>query len=282
MEDANGCIIKDSATINEPALLESTYEVTNVTCNAGNDASINFEPNGGTLPYSFLWSNSEITEDIDNLTAGGYSVQLTDANGCKIIPPVIIGISEPDSIKIDSFNIDCPIPGSGVSEVTIVPEGGALDPYQISYDNGNTFNTIGEYSTNLPLDNIYSIIIKDTNECISHIADTISINPQIIIDSINYQKCFAKNENSGEVQVFTSGGNGGLYSISYNNGGTFSTSGNYSDNLLIDNSYIIIAKDSLDCLSAPDTINIPDSIHIDAFITSNYNLIFKIKRIVNK
>jgi gliding motility-associated-like protein len=54
------------------------------------DGSIDLSVNGGTAPYSFLWSNTEVTEDISNLSAGVYSVVVTDANNCTAIASATI------------------------------------------------------------------------------------------------------------------------------------------------------------------------------------------------
>ena len=37
---------------------------------------------GAVNPITFLWSNGETTEDIDELSQGTYYIDLTDGNGC--------------------------------------------------------------------------------------------------------------------------------------------------------------------------------------------------------
>ena len=50
---------------------------------AGADGSIDVNVVGGTPPYTYQWSNGEITNSIEGLTAGTYTVFITDANGCS-------------------------------------------------------------------------------------------------------------------------------------------------------------------------------------------------------
>ncbi|MCB9185745.1 MAG: SprB repeat-containing protein [Flavobacteriales bacterium] len=52
------------------------------TCNNGNLGSVSVAVQGGTGPYTYLWSNGATTASINGLAAGTYSVTVTDQNGC--------------------------------------------------------------------------------------------------------------------------------------------------------------------------------------------------------
>lgn len=52
-------------------------------CSDDNNGFINFYFEGGTPPYSYSWSNGQITRDLSNLLPGDYSVTITDNNNCQ-------------------------------------------------------------------------------------------------------------------------------------------------------------------------------------------------------
>ncbi len=81
--DANGCSDTESATVTEPTLLVLSTSAVNVTCNGGLDGAIDLTVSGGTTSYTFSWSNGAVTEDINSISAGTYTVTVTDANGCS-------------------------------------------------------------------------------------------------------------------------------------------------------------------------------------------------------
>jgi hypothetical protein len=82
VSDANNCISVTSVSISQPALLTANLLGSNVSCFGGSNGAVNLTAAGGTLPYSFIWSNGSTTEDISGLTIGNYAVTVSDANAC--------------------------------------------------------------------------------------------------------------------------------------------------------------------------------------------------------
>ena len=86
--DNNGCIATKKFNVHEPLPLLLSLSGTDVTCYDGTDGSINATVLGGTSPYSYNWSGTgsytATSEDISNVGAGTYILEVTDANGCII------------------------------------------------------------------------------------------------------------------------------------------------------------------------------------------------------
>ena len=68
---------------------------TNVGCFGGNDGALDLSVSGGSGSFSYLWSDGSTTEDLDSLSAGTYSVTVTDNNTCQYTATYII--TEPAS-----------------------------------------------------------------------------------------------------------------------------------------------------------------------------------------
>ncbi|MBI4647781.1 MAG: T9SS type A sorting domain-containing protein [Bacteroidia bacterium] len=65
----------------------------NVSCNGFSDGFATLTMNGGMEPFTYLWSNGQTTPSAINLTAGNYSVSITDINDC--IQTSSVNITEP-------------------------------------------------------------------------------------------------------------------------------------------------------------------------------------------
>lgn len=81
---------------------------TNVTCYGGNDGSILTNASGGNLPYTYSWSTtpSQTTPDVSNLTAGNYSVTITESYGCAQTSNVTITEPPAASPEICMVTVD--------------------------------------------------------------------------------------------------------------------------------------------------------------------------------
>ena len=73
----SGCI-----TISESPTLGLDVYCSSQICDNVPDGTASAVPNGGTPPYTYLWSNGAVTAGITGLAAGTYTATVTDANGC--------------------------------------------------------------------------------------------------------------------------------------------------------------------------------------------------------
>ncbi|MCG8696660.1 MAG: hypothetical protein MI922_01295, partial [Bacteroidales bacterium] len=78
-----------------PDSLKIDYTEINESKPGASDGSIDITVSGGTKPYTFEWSNGEVTEDITNLSAGEYIIKITDALDSTLTDTIEI-ISEYD------------------------------------------------------------------------------------------------------------------------------------------------------------------------------------------
>ena len=62
---------------------EGSFIVTKPSCPNYNNGAIDLNPAGGVGPFTYTWSNGATTEDISGITAGTYTVTVTDGNGCQ-------------------------------------------------------------------------------------------------------------------------------------------------------------------------------------------------------
>ncbi|MDB5031379.1 putative Ig domain-containing protein [Mucilaginibacter sp.] len=90
--------IEQSFTLNVLVCNTTLASTVNKTsCPAAADGTIDLVVSGGKSPFVYSWSNGATTEDISGLTAGTYTVSVTDANLCNSILQVVVGAS-PDII----------------------------------------------------------------------------------------------------------------------------------------------------------------------------------------
>ena len=87
--DDYGCHSFDSVYISQPDSIVLSLEAEPGTIELG---AINLEVEGGTAPYSYLWTNGATTQNIDPLGGGVYHVWVTDDNGCKSTDSIFVEV----------------------------------------------------------------------------------------------------------------------------------------------------------------------------------------------
>lgn len=108
-----------------PIVFAST--VTNVTCKGGNNGSIEITniTGGKDNRYTVLWSTGAKTKLISGLSAGTYTVTITDKKGINVIKSILV--TEPDALVSNSSILPILCKGDS-AEVTISAIGGTK-PY---------------------------------------------------------------------------------------------------------------------------------------------------------
>ena len=173
--DLNLCTISDSVIITEPDSLIAGIAGTNVSCKDSCNGAADLTVSGGTLPYSWLWSTSDIIEDLAGLCAATYSVTVTDSNGCTVSESIII--SEPGVLAtgITDTNVSCFGACDGSADLTVA---GGTSPYTYLWSNGFTTQDISALCPDT-----FIVTVTDTNLCT--ISDTAIITqPNVLTAAI--------------------------------------------------------------------------------------------------
>jgi hypothetical protein len=141
--------------------------VTNVLCFGDATGSIDLTVNGGAAPFTYLWSNGSITEDLTGVSAGNYTVIISDANNCTANSSGVV--TEPAAALVATTVITgSPCAGGSTGSIDLTVSGGT-SPYTYLWSNGDT----GEDLINLPA-GVYTVDITDAGGCTTSAGITVA------------------------------------------------------------------------------------------------------------
>ena len=255
--DGNGCTQTANTTVVDPNPIAITLNtIASVSCNGGNDGSVDATVSGGTAPYTYLWSNGQTTATASNLSAGTYSLTVTDAGGCTQTASITLG--EPTAL-IASVTLVSPISCNGAIDgaANVVVSGGT-NPYSYLWQNGETTPTVFNLGVGT-----HSVSVTDANGCTT-LASISLIEPSPLQLSLNVDQnvsCFGGND--GSISAAVQGGTT-PYSYLWSNGQTMPIA-----TALSTGTYSLIVTDSAGCtISANATVNEPADIQITLAISA--------------
>jgi len=161
--DANTCKDTASQKITIYANPVASLSQTNNLCNGDSAGTATVTPTSGIPPYSYSWSNGDTTSLINNLTAGNYTVTISDSVGCN--NTYSVKITQPSAIllSIAHTNVSDDYENNGSATVSVT---GGTAPYTYQWDSGQ--NTPSIY--NLAVGQ-YTVTVNDKNGC----PDTVSV-----------------------------------------------------------------------------------------------------------
>ena len=228
--DAAGCQMTLDIEIDQPDQLQNNFSGNIDPLCDGSDGTIQFDIEGGTIPYSFTWNPvAPATIPTNNpglplwdfsAGEGTYNVTIIDANGCELETSTILESQSPISITLEpkvygtvngiDMHTSCANKDDG--EIVVVATGGN-PPYTYSID-GTPVNssTITNVSAGF-----HTIGVKDANNCPEDETITLvepdELKTNSVITNVN---CYGGND--GEIKIYPTGGipdNSGAYTYEW-------------------------------------------------------------------
>lgn len=241
ISDGTPCYIVRTFTIIQPQPLVLSANITNAfNCTNTSSGAIDLVVAGGTLPYTYSWSNGGLTEDLANLTSGNYLVNVTDANGCAASAQYAITRPAPIGITVATqTDFDCA--AHTVNQSFVAQVIGGIPPYQLLWSSGivsGANNEIMQTSTN----GTVLLTATDSNNCSATYAVTVAtpILGYPSFDTTSYGFVTYGLYATGDPIQFQSTITGDYVSVSWDFGdGTFSTDLNPTHTYLIPKDYIV-------------------------------------------
>ena len=249
--DGNSCSATSNITLTQPAnALTATINSTSASAQGAADGSATVIVSGGTPNYTYLWndSNNQTTATASNLTAGNYSVTITDANLCSITKSV--SVSEPTSYSASissSTNVSC---NGGLDGSATVSVTGGVGPITFSWN--TTPAQTNATATGLAAGN-YLVTVTDANSVVT----TANVNitePTSLSISISVSDVACATDVTGGLDATVTGGTPN-YTYAWSNG--VST----DDQLGVGaGSYTLTATDGNGCIASQSaTISVTDN-----------------------
>ncbi len=273
----NGCVPSQSETFfvddSNPLIISSSsipsnstiYSGFDVSCSGASDAFIDITVEGGFGNYSFQWSNGSTSEDLSNISAGSYSVIVTDQNNCSVTQDFIL--NEPGLLNIEAeisnfngYGVSCNGQSDGFINLN-VSEGTGV--YNFEWSNGATSQSISEISAGF-----YSVIISDNNNCSQEfqfeITEPSPLEITSNLSSYNSYGVSASGANDGSIDISVQGGTG-FYNYNWSNGEVTQDLIN-----LTAGSYTLTLTDSNNCLVLTETFQITEPGSIDLNVSTPF------------
>lgn len=176
----------------------STPSTTLTTCSQA-DGTASTQASGGTPTYTFVWSNGQTTATATALSAGSYSVTITDANGCTYTDIAGVGIDNSMSPVSTTTTTDASCNGQldGAIDMTIT---GGTPPYNYLWSDGSVTEDLFGISAGA-----YLIEYTDDNGCVGYASATI-IEPNAITTQFTTIDESGVGTNDGSASATSTGG----------------------------------------------------------------------------
>ena len=262
--DSIGCVFTSTYNLSAPSPIDATAILSNLNCFNDESGAIDITISGGFEPFEIRWNNSLLPfgqQDLLNLEAGIYALNITDALGCVYENSYTINQNPLLGATLDITQPSCLIDTLGSISGNIQ---GGVAPYTINWSGPNGFasNQINIASLEV---GIYCLDITDSAGCNFDTCVTIESQSQIIIQVDTVVTPFCYNSSNGSIEITTTGTIGNILYAWILAGDTVATTEDISD--IPSGTYTLVVADDSGCEKFLTVqVDNNDSIAIDATI----------------
>ena len=229
VKDAAGCSVSTEATITQPtAPLTAEATLTNINCNGAATGAITLNVSGGTPSYTYSWigpsSFTSSSKDISSLSAGTYTVSITDASLCPVYTNSFT-ITQPTGVLSATAAITSINCKSGTTGIVNLTTTGGTAPYTYSWSKTGDVSYAASTEDIADLSaGTYIVVINDSKSCSVTPTGFLVSEPAaplaLALSSSNNVNCYGGSD--AAITVTTTGGTG-AYTYSWSNGGNTNT-----------------------------------------------------------
>lgn len=177
ISDNLGCFNIGQATVRQPDQIQVEFKKVDNTCFGDQNGAISAAATGGTPAFRYAWSNGRTGPDLNNITAGNYTVTVTDNNNCFQEKSVEVEQPDPLDVSVESQDVNCfgDLDGS-----LVVSTNGGAPPYQYRLNQGPLTGSPIQIGLGA---GEYIISILDANGCNTVTSAMITEPPAIEVDA---------------------------------------------------------------------------------------------------
>ncbi len=172
--DANGCSKISVDTISQPSMIVINLTTAQPTCHNSSNGNIQASVSGGASNYSYAWSNGNSTPFINNLSAGTYTLTVTDINGCTQTAQATITPPAEINAQANVTQITCYGSQNGAIQLNV---SGGVSPYSYQWSNQSTTSFISNLGPG-----VYLVTITDQNLCMGVYSFTITQPAELVVN----------------------------------------------------------------------------------------------------
>lgn len=221
VSSANGCTSVKSVYLTEPPPIIVSATPSSTGCGTSN-GSIVVSVSGNTgINYSYTWTNGASGQTISGLSAGIYTVTVTDNKGCTNTASAIVGNSNGGIVSISTrANVSCYNGNDGMLKISVT--GASASVYSYSWSTGSSsITSISSNTLNGLSAATYTVTVMYGSGCKAILIDSVT-QPAELVSSILSTNVSSAIACDGSITASPSGGTS-VYTYQWSNSATGQT-----------------------------------------------------------